>query len=174
MARPEEELKEQPETDEPENGAGGNETEITPTAYEMELRETRWGLLGKVRNAEGLLGRLDVALENRHLRVYLYETEKGVHLVTQEKGQLVFQRTQVPDPVPEGGSMISKTRFVEVLEGSRQRYLRQIGEVEGMLDDLEKALKNQEVRVRCFRTDDGFGMETEEKGPLGFNHHRKD
>lgn len=166
MTSPEEEAIEREEIVEPE--------EMSVTAYRMYLLETRWNLQTKVRNAEGLLGRLDVALEDRKLRVYLFETEKGVHIATQEKGQLSFPRAQASDPIPEGGSRISQTRFIEILDGSRQKYLGQISEVEGLLEALDDALNNDEVRIHCFSTDDGVGMETEEKGPLGFVFQREE
>lgn len=164
MARSEEELEGQPEIIEPE--------EISVTAYRMYLLETRWSFQTKARDAEGLLGRLDVALEDLNLRVYLFETEEGVQMTIQEKGQLVIQATPSPNPIPEGGKRISITRFREIMEGSHQEYLGQIFEVEGLLEALDKAIENREVRIRCFSTGDGVGMDTEEKGPMGFNPHR--
>lgn len=167
MARSEEEaLEGQSEIVEPE--------EISATAYRMYLLETRWGFQTKLRDAEGLLGRLDVALEDRKLRVYLFESEEGVQMTTQEKDQLGFHRTQMPDPTPEGGKRISATRFRNVMEGSRQGYLNQISQLESLLEALDDALKNREIRVRCFQTDDGAGMEIEEKGPMGFILHQEE
>lgn len=176
MLRPEEEPEGQLEATAPEDGSEGEvqKEEVSITAYQMGLREIRWNLLTKVRDVEGLLSRLDAVLENPNLRVYPFETDEGVQIITQEKDRLGFHGIRKQDPTPEGGKRISITRFREVMENSREEYQNQISQLEGLLDALDTALENPEVRVSCFRTGDGFEMETEEKGPLGFELHQEE
>ena len=63
---------------------------------------------------------------------------------------------------------MSVFRYREKLETVHQNCLNQVGELENLLDGLGKALSNCDLRIKCYKTEDGVEMHPEEKGPLGF------
>ncbi len=168
MASPEEEHQEQPEITQPEDGAEGEPVEMTPTAWEMELRTTYVRIKAQIEKVKDDQDKLNFVLEDPNLRVYPYEDEHGVHLALQEKGTLSYLTTAAPDPIPEGGVLVSVVYYRSFLDNYYKKYSSQLAGIEGLLKDMQKQRDDLDVRVSYFRDDQGFGLEANEKEPMGF------
>ncbi len=143
--------------------------EISISTYRNYLLEMRWEYQKRATHYEGLLGRLDVAVEDKNLRVYCYELEEGFQMRVEEKGTVSFLTKKASGKTePVGGVRISAVHYREKLEEVHQNCLNQVGQLENFLDVLGKALGNRDLRIKCYRTEDGVEMNTEEKDKIGF------
>jgi len=75
-----------------------------------------------------------------------------------------------PHTPPENSKPVSVNTYSDFLEQRRDHCSNEIGTLEGLLEALDKALGNEALRVTCYITTSGAGMDTEEKEPVGFIH----
>lgn len=142
---------------------------ISVSAYRSYLLETRWDYQLKCNSFDGLLGRLDVALDDDQMIVHCYETDDDVYMVTFEKGELGFLgKPPIIPEAPENSVPISINQYREVLEQGKENCESGINSIDNLLEALNKALENDDLRISCYRDPDGVGMHTEEKGRVEF------